>query len=157
MTSKPCNSPQRRDRGFTLIELLIAMVILSILLAVAIPSYRDYVRRGQLSDAFSTLSDMRVKMEQHYQDNKFYGATAGSTNCPTFGSYGAFPVARQHFTLKCDAPTSQTFTLTAEGSSGMTTGYDYTINHSGMKRTANFAGATSSAVCWLTKPGTCDN
>ena len=157
MTLNPCNTPQRRHRGFTLIELLIAMVILSILLAVAVPSYRDYVRRGQMSDAFATLSDMRVRMEQHYQDNKFYGTTAGSTTCPTFASYGAFPVSRTHFTIKCEATTSQTFLLTAEGSSGMTTGYDYTLNHGGLKRTAKFAGATSSAVCWLTKPGTCDN
>ncbi len=37
------------------------------------PSYQAYVRRGQLADAFKSLADMRVKMEQYYQDNKFYG------------------------------------------------------------------------------------
>lgn len=159
MTSNLYNSPQRRDRGFTLIELLIAMVIAAILLGVAVPSYRDYLRRGQLADAFSTLSDMRVKMEQHYQDNKFYGAAAGSTTCPALPSYTAFPVSSKHFTVSCagGAAPSQTYTLTATGSTGMTTGYVYTLNQSGVKGTTQFASASSTAACWLTKAGSCDN
>jgi type IV pilus assembly protein PilE len=159
MTSNLCNSPQRRDRGFTIVELMVALVMVGILTTVAIPSYRDYVRRGQLSDAFSTLSDMRVKMEQHYQDNKFYGANAGSTTCPTLQSYAAFPISGKYFTVSCagGAAPSQTYTLTATGNSGLTTGYVYTLNQNGVKGTTQFAGASSSAACWQTKAGSCDN
>lgn len=145
--------------GFTLIELMIAVAIVAILAAVAMPSYQNYARRGQLSEAFTALSDMRVKMEQHYQDNKFYGATNATTNCPTLPGHSAFPVAGKYFTITCagGAAPSQTFVLTATGNGGLTTGYDYTLNHAGIKGTSNFHGVSSSAACWLTKSGSCDN
>jgi type IV pilus assembly protein PilE len=159
MKTNPEVQPRRRVAGFTLIELMIAVAIVAILAAVAMPSYQSYIRRGQLSEAFTTLSDMRVKMEQWYQDNKFYGAAAATTACPTLSSYAAFPVAGKYFTITCagGAAPSQTYTLTATGSGGLTTGYDYTVNQAGTKGTANFAGAASTAACWLSKAGGCDN
>jgi type IV pilus assembly protein PilE len=150
----------RRVAGFTLIEVMIAVAIVAILAAVAMPSYQNYVRRGQLSEAFTALSDMRVKMEQWYQDNRFYGATNATTNCPTLSGYGAFPVAGKYFSVSCvgGAAPSQTFTLTATGSGSLTTGFDYTVNHTGAKGTTKFQGSASTAACWLTKSATsCDN
>jgi type IV pilus assembly protein PilE len=150
---------RRRAAGFTLIELLITMVMLAILAAIAIPSYQGYVRRGQLSDAFRVLSDMQVKMEQWYQDNKFYGTTVATATCATLPGYTAFPVTSGNFRVDCaaGAAPSQTFTLTAVGIGGLTSGFDYTLNQQGTKGTANFHGAASTAPCWLTKPGSCDN
>ena len=149
----------RRDAGFTLIELMIAAAIVAILAAVAMPSYQSYIRRGQLSDAFTTLSDMRVKMEQYYQDNKFYGTASNTTTCATLPGYTAFPVTTKYFTLSCTAGAapSQTYTLTATGSGSLTTGYDYTVNQAGTKGTSKFANTSSTAVCWLTKASVCDN
>ena len=37
-------------KGFTLIELMIAIVIVSILTAVAFPSYQNYVRQSNRGD-----------------------------------------------------------------------------------------------------------
>ncbi len=71
------------QRGFTLIELMIIVAIVSILAAVALPAYGDYVRRGQLPEAFAGMSDLRVKMEQYYQDNRNYGTNGG--NCADVG------------------------------------------------------------------------
>jgi type IV pilus assembly protein PilE len=161
MKSNPHSQPQRRIAGFTLIEVMIAMVLIAILASIAVPSYRSYLRRGQLAEAFSTLSDMRVKMEQYYQDNKFYGASSTSTSCPTLApTYGAFPIAGKYFSISCGnlgAAPAQTFTLTATGTAGLTTGYTYTLNQNGVKGTTSFDGQTSTAACWLTKGGSCDN
>ena len=159
MTSNQPLPATRRDAGFTLIELMIAVALVAILASIAMPSYQAYARRGQLAEAFTTLADMRVKMEQHYQDNKFYGTAANNTTCPTLSGHTAFPVTNKYFTLSCSAGAapSQTYTLTATGTGGLTTGYDYTVNQVGTKGTTLFAGNSSSAACWLTKSTTCDN
>ena len=150
----------RRVAGFTLIEMMVAVVLVSILASIAIPSYRSYLRRGQLAEAFTTLADMRVKLEQYYQDNKFYGASPTSSAAPTLPTYGAFPVTGKYFTVDIDnlggAP-SQTYRLIATGSGGNTTGYTYTLNQNGIKGTTQFEGQAASAACWQTKAGGCDN
>jgi len=159
MTSKPDSLSRRRAAGFTLIELMVAVALVAILASIAMPSYQAYIRRGQLADAFTSLADMRVKMEQWYQDNKFYGTASNTTTCATLPGYTAFPVSTKFFTLSCaaGAAPSQTFMLTATGIGGLTTGYDYTLNQAGTKGTAKFAGNTTTAACWLTKSGVCDN
>lgn len=159
MTFNARNQSRASTKGFTLIEMMVAVVLVAVLASIAMPSYQSYIRRGQLSDAFTTLADMRVKMEQYYQDNKFYGLAANNATCATLPGYAAFPVTNKYFTLSCGAGAapSQTYTLTATGSSGLTAGYDYTLNQAGTKGTTKFANATSTAACWLTKANSCDN
>ena len=77
----------RRHQGFTLIELMIAVAIVAILSAIAIPSYTEYVQRSRIIEATSTLSSMRVKMEQYFQDNRSY------VNACTAGTVAPTPVA----------------------------------------------------------------
>ena len=36
----------RREQGFTLMELIIAMVIMGVLTAIAIPNYTAYIQRS---------------------------------------------------------------------------------------------------------------
>ena len=69
-----------KTSGFTLIEVMITVVIVAILAAVALPSYRNYQYRGKIPDAVSNLSAKRVKMEQYFQDNKTYLPPSGQTN-----------------------------------------------------------------------------
>ena len=160
MKSNPSSHPQRRIAGFTLVEVMVACALIAFLASIAIPSYRGYLRRGQLTEGFTTLSDMRAKMEQYYQDNKFYGLNSGSNTCATLApNYGAFPVSGKYFTVSCTAGAapSQSYTLTATGTGGNTTGYVYTLNQNGTKGTTLFDGASSSAACWQTKVGGCDN
>ena len=47
------------EKGFTLIEIMIVVAIMAILAAIAIPSYLNYVARGQLSEAFSILDGLK--------------------------------------------------------------------------------------------------
>ena len=44
-----------RQRGFTLIEVMIVVAVVSILTAIAMPSYNEYIRRGHRADARAGL------------------------------------------------------------------------------------------------------
>ena len=69
------------SQGFTLIEVMITVAIIGILAAVAYPSYTDYVRKSHIQEAFSNLSAYRAKLEQYYQDNRAFAASATATTC----------------------------------------------------------------------------
>jgi type IV pilus assembly protein PilE len=149
------------QRGFTLIELMITVAIVAILAAVALPAYGDYVRRGQLPEAFAGMSDLRVKMEQYYQDNRNFGTNGG--NCadvsppswaagtPTL-TYGG----GQYFTFTCSITNGgQGYTITATGSGGRAVGHTYTITHGNVRATTEFMGSAVTKSCWVTKGSEC--
>jgi type IV pilus assembly protein PilE len=146
-----------KQAGFTLIEAMITVAILAIVAAIAIPSYQNYVRRGQLSEASTYLADFHVKMEQYYQDNKNYGSGSTCASASTASSWNAF-AASKYFSYACTLTDSDHYTITATGSATLTSGYNYTIDQDGNRATTRFANASSSATCWLTRDATtCDN
>lgn len=137
--------------GFTLIELMITVAIVAILASVAVPAYTNYIRRGQMQEAFSTMSDLQIKLEQAYQDNKTYGATTCSVAMPTV----------TYFTYSCTIGNSgQSYTLNATGSAGavLSPNYKYGLTSDNVKTTDIFAGTTlTGRNCWATKSAsTCD-
>ncbi len=139
------------EHGFTLIEMMIVVAIIAILASLALPAYNDYIRRGQMQEAFVHLADYRVKLEQYFQDNKNYGATCGTGGA--YANWNTFaPTGAKYFTFACaTANSGQTFVVTATGSAGLTTGYNYTIDETGTKRTTSFAGVSVAADGWCTR------
>lgn len=65
----------RQSSGFTLIELLIAIAIIGILTAVAIPSYKNYTRKAHFTEVVQATSPYKLGIEDCFQ------ATGDLTNC----------------------------------------------------------------------------
>ena len=59
-------------RGFTLIELVIAMAIVAVLAAVALPTYQGVRHRAQRTDARLALLWIQYQQERHYAANNAY-------------------------------------------------------------------------------------
>lgn len=134
-----------KTRGFTLIEIMIAIAIIGILTAVAYPNYTDYVARGKIAEAVSVLSNMRVRMEQFYQDNRTYAA--GCTG----------DTSGKNFDLQCTSSSTTGYVITAQGKGSMSS-FAYTVNQANSKSTtglpSNWQGLNNT--CWvLKKDGSC--
>ena len=144
----------KRTKGFTLIEVMIVVAIIGILSAIAIPAYTDYVTRAKITEATSSLADLRVKMEQYFLDNRTY--PTGCVVYPAAPGVTELQVpAAENFTFACGAPTAIAYTLTATGvaARGMS-GFTYTLNQRNDKATTAVpTGWTSNAACWVTKKG----
>lgn len=137
----------RARRGFTLIELMITVAIVAILAAVALPSYSRYVLRARITDALAGLSDMRLKMEQYFQDNRTYvGACVAGTVAP-------LPATTANFGYACSGLSASAYIVTATGVNVMG-GFVYTIDQANTRATTGVPGGwTANAACWVTKQG----
>ena len=71
-----------RVRGFTLIELIIVIAIVALLVAVALPSYRDHVRKSRRAEAQAYLMSVAGRQSQFLVDTRAYATTLATINIP---------------------------------------------------------------------------
>ncbi len=160
----------KMQNGLTLIELMVVVAVVAILSVIALPAYTDYVTRGKIPEAIANLSDLRVKMEQFYQDNRRYSTTTAGGVC---GVAMSAPPVVKYFTITCASGNllagvgDQSYTITATGGiAGNTsmTGFVYTIDQSNNKTSTITAGSKAAkagwtpispttATCWVIRKG----
>lgn len=82
---------KRLSKGFTLIELMVTVIILSIIVAIAYPSYTRYTTQTRRSDAQIELTQTANRLEKYFSVCSGYptaASPAGLTN-PWPGNGGA--------------------------------------------------------------------
>lgn len=96
----------KSHRGFSLLELMITLLILSIILGFALPSFQRYIQRAQRADAVRMLLAVAACQERTRAQSGYYD----TTRC-----LDVFESA--HYTVSVDPPddtASMLFTLTAK-------------------------------------------
>jgi len=63
---------RRGMMGVTLLELMAVVLVVGVLGAIAIPSYRQYVMRAQRADAKTALLRLQANQERFYLANRTY-------------------------------------------------------------------------------------
>jgi type IV pilus assembly protein PilE len=142
----------KSQKGFTLTELMVVVAIVGILSAIILPQYKDYVLRGKIPDATTSLASRRVQMEQYFQDNRTYtGADGAGQPCANDST------TSQYFNFSCTVAAAS-YTILATGKDTMA-GFAYNINESNVKTTVAVTGDGWSLPtpnnCWVTKGGSC--
>lgn len=156
----------RRDRGFTLIELMIVVVIATILLSIAIPSYQAQIRQSRRVEAKTALLDLAGREERFFTTNPG-GYTAAAANL----GYTAFPqvVGSGYYSLAvCVVPAAggaacapsaaagPAYTIIATPVAGTTQAADtqctaFAVDSVGQQYAADNTGAYTAAAqkyCW---------
>ena len=108
-----------KQKGFTLTEIMIVVTLIGIITAIAVPQYKNSVRKGRRSDAQQLLLDISSKQEQYILDARTYvnnastlGISKDGWTCTTGCSNPFYTVA---VTFNMGPPPRYTIKATAIG------------------------------------------
>jgi type IV pilus assembly protein PilE len=93
-----------RQPGFTLIELMIVVVIVTILLSIAVPSYMQQVRQSRRTEAKTAILDLAGR-EESYMATNGSGYTNAAASLGYAGGFGV-PFGSGYYQLTVCVPAS---------------------------------------------------
>jgi len=134
---------KRSQQGFSLIEVMIAVAIVGILAAVALPAYSKYVVRARLTEAFTSLGGAQPAAEQFWANTRSYDGFQNASN---------FPASTANFDYSLSNATASAYVITATGK-GKASGFTYTVDQNGGRATTATPEWGTSTSCWVDRPG----
>jgi type IV pilus assembly protein PilE len=139
---------KKKQSGFTLIEMMIAVAIVGIIAAIALPSYQASVRKSNRAEAKTELMDVAQRLQRCYT---LY-ASFNNASCGVYGTVSTAPgyITRggQYYKITIGVPnagdppaTNYRLTATADKT-------PQTLDIGCLELTLDHTGAKAPAACW---------
>jgi type IV pilus assembly protein PilE len=149
-TARPVAAPQHG--GFTLVELMIAVVVVAILAAIAIPGYRGYVLRAGRAEATAALLRTQAAQEKFFVQYGRYAAALAPAPPAGLGIPASTEGGRYGLSLLI-VEGGAGFRVTATVRPGAPQADDarcasLTIDHNGLRGARDSAGEDNARECW---------
>ena len=163
----PLQPAASSSRGFTLIELMVVVVIATILLSIAVPSYMSQIRQSRRTEAKTAILDLSGREERYLSTNP-----AGYTNTPASLGYVGFgvgnPIGNGYYYLTVCSPATATcvpglnmpsppaapsYTIVASPVPGQSQVNDlqcqgFAVDSGGQQYAVDSAGNDQTKYCW---------
>ena len=135
-------SSNRSAEGFTLMELIVVILIIGILVAIAIPSYQQYVTRANRAEARAVLLETSQALERCFTRLNAYNDAGCTVTFPVNSESGIYQVTATTLT-------AVTYVLTATPTGAQLTRDtlcgNFILNQTGVR---TVSGTGDFAACW---------
>jgi len=139
----------RQQRGFSLMELMVAVTIIGIIVAIALPSYNSHMLNTRRTAATACVVEMAQFMERVYTTSMDYSRNNAGVETVLPDSSCRNDLTA-FYTLSLE-PTAQTFTLTATpigAQENDTSCGVLTLDQAGARTAAGSGAAAKVRECW---------
>ncbi|MDD5297931.1 MAG: type IV pilin protein [Rhodocyclaceae bacterium] len=143
--------------GFSLMEMIVALLIMSILTAIALPTYTSYLTRSRRVDATIGLNLAARMLERYNVEHDSYTGAVLGNGVSDAGVYpAATPSGFYILTLKVDRssvlPAGSSYLLQATPTGSQSSDTEcgiFTLDETGFKTAAGASDPDTLARCWL--------
>ena len=154
----------RPATGFTLIELMIVVVIATVLLAIAIPSYQHEMQESRRTEAKTALLDLAGREQRFFSTQNAFTASFVNLGYATSGNPTSVTVGSGYYSVAVSVPAAApdpqvgsiaapSFSITATPVAGGAQASDtacasFTVDSIGYQSAQNSSSTDNTATCW---------